>query len=50
MLNLPQPGVQVTPSTGQVGHFEQDFVKAYSDQNIYIFLSTLHGYVAQDPK
>ena len=50
MLNLPQPGAQLTPTMGQVGHFDQHFLKVYRDQSIYFFLSNLHDYVAQDPK
>ena len=49
MPNLPQPGAQLTPNTGQVGHFDQHFWKVYRDQSIYLFLSNLHDYVAQTP-
>ena len=37
MLNLPQPGAQLTPTMGQVGHFDKHFLKVYCDQSIYIF-------------
>ena len=50
MPNLPQTGAQLTPTMGQVGHFDQLFLKVYRDQSIYFFLSNLHDYVVQEPK
>ena len=50
MPNLPQHSAQLTPTPGQVGHFDQCFWKFRCGQSIYLFSSNQHDYIGQDPK